>query len=177
MDAINRIEYLDVLDENGKKTGKIKTKEQIIKDRDFYRIVNLWIINPKTKNVLIQKRSENKEISPNKWDLTAGGHVKAGENSLEAIIRETREELGIDISKDKILKAFEVKYDKEKRNFVDVYILEKDVNINKVTLQKNEVADIKYFSIEELISAHNSYDKNFVNHSFFDDLIKYIKKI
>ena len=62
-------------------------------------------------------------------------------------------------------------------NFVDVYILEKDVDINKVTLQKNEVADIKYFSIEELISAHNSYDKNFVNHSFFDDLIKYIKKI
>ena len=48
------IEYFDVLDENGNKTGKVKTKENIIKDRDFYRIVNLWIINPNTKQILIQ---------------------------------------------------------------------------------------------------------------------------
>lgn len=177
MCIVKKIEYFDVLDENGNKTGKIKTKEQIIKDRNFYRIVNLWIINPKTKQILIQKRSSNKEVSPNKWDLTTGGHVDAGETSLEAIIRETKEEIGIDISNDKLLKAFEVKYDKEKRNFVDIYLLEKDVDIKEITLQTCEVSDIKYFSLDKLIEAHNSKDSNFVNHSFFPDLVKCINSI
>lgn len=99
-----------------------------------------------------------------------------GETSLETIIRETKEELGIDISNDKILKAFEVKHDKEKRNFVDIYLLEKDVDIKEITLQTSEVSDIKYFSLNELIDAHNSKDSNFVNHSFFPDLLKYIEK-
>ncbi len=177
MCIVKEIEYFDVLDENGNKTGEIKTKEQIIKDRNFYRIVNLWIINPKTKYILIQKRSSTKDIDPNKWDLTAGGHVDAGETSLEAIIRETKEELGIDISNDNIIKAFEVKHDKEKRNFVDIYLLEKEVDIKEIVLQTSEVSDIKYFSINKLMDAHNSKDPNFVNHSFFPDLLKYIKKI
>lgn len=167
MDATKNIEYFDVLDENGNKTGRIKTKEQIIKDRNFYRIVNLWIVNPKTKLILIQKRSQNKDTNPNKWDLSAGGHVDAGESSLEAIIRETKEELGIDIRNDNIIKIFEIKHDKVKRNFVDVYILEKDIDIKNIVLQKSEVSDVKYFSIEELVAAHNSHDINFVNHSFF----------
>ncbi len=176
MCIVKEIEYFDVLDENGNKTGKIKTKEQIIRDKNFYRIVNLWIINPKTKDILIQKRSSNKDSNPNKWDLTAGGHVDAGETSLDAIIRETKEELGIDISHDNIIKAFEVKYDKEKRNFVDIYLLEKEVDIKEIILQTSEVSDIRYFSLNKLIDAHNSKNSNFVNHSFFPDLIKYIKK-
>lgn len=173
----NPIEYFDVLDENGNKTGKVKTKENIIKDRDFYRIVNLWIINPKTKQILIQKRSKNKDVSPNKWDLTAGGHVDAGETSLEAIIRETKEELGIDISSDKILKVFEIKHDKVKRNFVDVYLLEKDVSIKNIKLQYDELSDVRYFSLEELIHVHNTKDPNFVNHSFFPDVVEQIRNI
>lgn len=175
MEFVKEIEYFDVLDENGNKTGEIKTKEQIIKDRNFYRIVNIWIINPKTKQVLIQKRSSNKDTNPNKWDLTAGGHVDAGETSLEAIIRETKEEIGIDISNDNILKVLEIKHDKEKRNFVDVYILEKDINIKEIIVQNNEVSDIKYYSLEELIKAHNSFDSNFVIHSFFLDLVESIE--
>jgi len=177
MNANKSIEYFDVLDENGNKTGEIKTKEDVIADRGFYRIVNLWIINPYTKQILIQKRSSNKDVSPNKWDLTAGGHVDAGETSLDAIIRETKEELGLDISNDKILKVLEVKHDKVKRNFVDVYLVAKDVNIKDVILQNDEVSDIKYFSLEELINAHNTKDTNFVNHSFFNDVVRKIRDI
>lgn len=175
MGIIKNIEFMDVFDENGNKTGEIKTKEQIIKDRNFYRIVNICIINPITKQILIQKRSSNKITNANKWDLTAGGHVEAGETSLEAIIRETKEEIGIDISDDNIIKVLEIKHDREKRNFIDVFVLEKDINIKDIILQKDEVSDIKYFSLEELIEAHYSDDNDFVIHSFFTDLVEKLK--
>lgn len=46
---------------------------------------------------LIQKRAATKKQAPNKWGMTAG-HVDAGENFEEAIIREIKEELGIEVS-------------------------------------------------------------------------------
>ena len=95
---------------------------------------------------------------------------------VKELVDGMKEELGIDISHDNIIKAFEVKYDKEKRNFVDIYLLEKEVDIKEIILQTSEVSDIRYFSLNKLIDAHNSKDSNFVNHSFFPDLIKYIKK-
>ncbi len=170
---ITKIEYMDVLDENGNVTGKIKTRDKIVHDRDFYKIVNLWLMNPKTKQILLQKRSKNKKSSPNKWDLTSGGHVKAKESSLEAIIRETKEEIGIDISKDNPIKILEVK---EKLNFVDIYFMEKDVKIEDLTLKNDEVTDAKYFSLEELVTAHNTNDIHFVKHSFFPELVTYMEE-
>lgn len=170
---ISKIEFMDVLDENGNITGNIKTRDKIAKDKDFYKIVNLWLMNPKTKQILLQKRSNNKESHPNKWDLTSGGHVKVGESSLEAIIRETKEEIGIDVSKDDLIKILEVK---EKQKFVDIYFIEKDVKIEDLTLQVEEVSDAKYFSLKELITAHDTNDIHFIKHSFFPELVTYMKE-
>ena len=170
---ISKIEFMEVLDKNGNITGKIKTREKIVKDKDFYKIVNLWLVNPITKKILLQKRSKNKESYSNKWDLASGGHVKAGESSLEAIIRETKEEIGIDISKDNLIKILEVK---EKQKFVDIYFIEKDIKIEDLTLQIEEVAEARYFSLEELITAHDTNDIHFIKHSFFLDLVTYMKE-
>lgn len=166
----NDIEYFDSLDEFGNKIGKIGTKEQIINEGNFYRIVNLYIINPKTKQILIQKRSKTKKVNSNKWDITTGGHIKAGESSMDAIIRETKEEIGIDISKDNVIKVLE--FNNKKNVIVDIYFLEKEIDIKSISLQKSEVEDIKYFLLEELIKAYNENNSNFVNHNFFPLLIK-----
>lgn len=171
------VEYLDVLDEFGNITGKIKSREEIKRDNDYYRIVLLWIYNPKLKKILIQRRSKNKESSPNKWDLTIGGHVEAGESSLDAIIRETKEEIGIDISNDIITKVLEVKPSENKPKFTDIYLVIKEIDIKDVKLQLEEVSEVKYFSIEELIDLHNSDNQEFIHHLYFPELIEKVKKI
>lgn len=172
-DINEELEFMDILDENGNVTGKIKSRDKIIKGKDFYKIVNLLFMNPKTKQILLQKRSKNKKAHPNQWDWAAGGHIKAGESSLEAIIRETKEEIGIDISKDNPIRIMEAK---DKVKFTDIYFIEKEVKLEDLTLQSNEVSDAKYFSLEELITAHNTNNTDFIQHSYFQKLVEYMEK-
>ena len=90
-------ELIDVLDENGNKTGEILTREQIHKKGLCHRIVVIAIIDAK-RNILMQQRSKNKAKNLEKWDLAAAGHVSSGQTSTEAAIRETLEEVGIKIN-------------------------------------------------------------------------------
>ena len=79
------------------------------------------------------------------WEDTHGG-VKAGETSIEGIKRELKEELGLDIeAKEFIL----VKTLKRKNVFRDCYIILKDISIDSINFNDNEVMDCKYVSIEE----------------------------
>ena len=91
-------ELFDVLKENGDYADRIESRENCHKYGFWHKAVALFIINSK-KQVLLQKRSENKKLWPNTWDITAGGHVHTGEFGFEAIIRESKEELGIDLNK------------------------------------------------------------------------------
>lgn len=168
------MELIDILDENGNKIG-IKDREDAFRDGNFLRAVHLWIYSPKKNKILIQKRSSKKKYDKNKWDLTCGGHVKAGEDSITAIIRETKEEIGIDISSENFIKLYEEKYIGSKKYFFDVYFLEKDLDINDLVLQEEEVQDIKYFLIEELENMYNT-GTDFVKQCYIEKFIKFLKE-
>lgn len=90
-------EKLDVLNERGEFTGEIATREECHKKGLWHRCVYAFVID-KNSNILLQKRSANKKLWPNLWDVTVGGHVLAGEFGRQALIRECKEELGIDIN-------------------------------------------------------------------------------
>ncbi len=88
-------EYLDVLNENGDKTGKTKLRDEIHRDGDWHSSVHLWLIHE--GEVLVQKRSVLKESYPGCFDASVAGHVSAGEEILVAAQRECIEEIGVDI--------------------------------------------------------------------------------
>ena len=48
-------EYFDILDENGKKTGKTKLRKEVHKDGDWHKAVHVWIINDKNE-ILLQRK-------------------------------------------------------------------------------------------------------------------------
>ena len=95
------MEIFDVLNEYGEFTGKTATREECHKNGYWHRAVYAFIIDDKG-NVLLQKRSKNKKLWPSMWDVTVGGHVDSGEFGRQALIRETKEELGIQILDDDI---------------------------------------------------------------------------
>lgn len=157
------MEIFDVLNEYGEFTGKTATREECHKKGLWHRAVYAFIID-KSGNVLLQKRSESKKLWPNMWDVTVGGHVDSGEFGRQALIRETKEELGIQISDE------DVKYllgstsinqqgDIINKHYNECYIITKDIDISDIVVQKEEVAEIKYFSKDELLKRiENGYE-------------------
>ena len=94
-------ELFDVLNEKGEYTNRVETRKKCHKEGLYHKAVVVFIINSKGQ-VLLQRRSPNKRMWPNLWDVTAGGHVSSGEFGFQAIIRECKEELGIELNKDDI---------------------------------------------------------------------------
>ena len=78
---------------------------------------------------------------------TTGGHPKAGESSLEGIVTEIKEELGLDVPKDELLLFKTIKTDDD---FVDLYYLNMNANIKNMSMQEEEVEEVKWASIEEI---------------------------
>lgn len=173
-------EKFDVLTEDGKYTDRVETRDDCHKYGLWHKAVALFIINSQNQ-VLLQKRSQNKKLWPNLWDISAGGHVLAGEFGFEAIIREIKEELGIDIDKNDILFigsaiSTNIKSNIINNHFNEYYIVNKDVDISKLTLQKEEVSEVKWFNKEEIITRiKDNFDGITDKEGCWEYLIKYYK--
>ena len=157
------VEMLDVLNERGEFTGEVATREECHKKGLWHRAVYAFIIDS-DGNVLLQKRSKEKKLWPDLWDVTTGGHVNSGEFGRQALIRETKEELGIDIEDNEIKyllgsSSVNEKGDIINKHFNECYIITKNIDISKIKLQKEEVSEIKYFSKEEILKRiANNYE-------------------
>ena len=153
------MEYWDVLDENGNPTGEIMKKyDEKVFERGLYHLgSDLWPINSENK-ILIQKRSSQKRLEPNVWAMT-GGSVIVGENSKQTIIRESKEELDINVNCDdlKLITRF-----KTGNVWIDTYIIKKDYDISKMHFKEDEVSEVEWASFEEIDDLVNK--EQFIKH-------------
>ena len=119
------MEKRDLYDENKQKTGEIIEKGQPVPTGKYYITVVVWMQNFKGE-FLIQRTVPEKH---HMW-ATTGGHPKSGESSLEGIVSEIKEELNLDVNPNE-LKLF--KTIKTEDDFVDLYYLKHDFNIEEIT--------------------------------------------
>ena len=90
------MELVDVYDKEKKRTGKRVERGSKLQPGEFFLVAHLCLFDPEGR-LLIQQRSPAKANYPGCWDLSAGGFVRSGESSADAIVRETGEELGLKI--------------------------------------------------------------------------------
>ena len=88
-------EPLDVVDDQGRPTGVVKSRREVHRDGDLHRAFHLWIVDPEGR-VLVQRRSPYKDTGAGKLDVTVGGHLRSGEFWPQAL-REVEEELGLPV--------------------------------------------------------------------------------
>ena len=162
-------ESTDLYDENKNLTGEKLFREKgtkLIVPKGRYSVVVLAFIENSKGEFLFQMTSKRKK---NVW-ATTGGHVKSGQTSKEAIIEEIKEELGIDINEDEVKLFKTYKYDDA---FKDVFYIKKDIDINSLTYEKDEVEYVKYLTKDKILDLiNNNGNIRKTNIDAFLDIIK-----
>ena len=167
------VEIWDVLDENGKPTGKTALRGQgVLKSGEYHLVVHIWIISSKGQ-FLIQRRADDKKLMPGEWAATGGAAV-SGEDSFSAASRELFEELGIKSDRSRLKKLERIK---RRNSLLDVWAIVCDIPENELVLQRSEVAQAKWVSEAEL--KRMIEDGNFHNYGkeYFDSVFEKIKNI
>ena len=146
------MEYWDIYDRNKQPTGRtMRRNDWNMKDGDFHLTV-LGVVRRSDGRFLITQRVMTKAWAPGWWEVPGGG-VRSGETSKEAVIREVKEETGLDVSGCRIELAFTYMREnpEEKDNyFVDVYRIEMDYDDREVRLQTEEALAFSSATHEEI---------------------------
>ena len=117
------------------------------------QIVTVFFQNSNNE-ILIQKRSKKKN---GKYGITSG-HIKKNEDAKHGAVREVKEELGIDIKEKDLKLLFNTKIDE---NIYNLYYIKKDIELNNLLLQKEEVESVQWCNqqeVENLIQKNEFFE-------------------
>lgn len=162
-------EYVDLYDNYRNKTGDIIERRQRVPKGLYRLIIHVCIFDTKGR-MLIQKRTPNKKSWANMWDLSISGAVSSGESSQLSAKRELGEELGIDhdFSKDYPNLSVKTSY-----RIDDIFIINNmDIDLSKLSLQKEEVSDVSYKNLDEILDLIDKkefvpYQKDYIKLLFY----------
>ena len=143
-----KLELLDIYTKNRELSGKTIMRGQMIPDGFFRLVVHVCIFNQKGE-MLIQQRQPFKHGWSNLWDVSVGGSAISGDTSGKAAEREVMEELGLNLKLEDKRPAFTIYF---KDGFDDFYIVEKDLDLGELTLQYEEVQDVRWATKEQVLS-------------------------
>jgi len=182
------MEILDICDEQGKPTGE--TVERAIAHRDgiLHRTAHVWVTRVRDGKIqiLLQKRSRNKESFPGLYDTSSAGHIPAGVDFVPSALRELSEELGITAKPEELCYAgsFRIRYEKRfhgalfrDNEFTRVYVYREPVDERSLQLQESEVEEVRWFDLEEVREEiRHSRERFCVPSEGLDVLIRFLRE-
>lgn len=141
---MKNIELLDAIDPNNNVIGQV-TKEEAYRNKISHRIVHVMVIS--NGKVFIPRRSMKVRYLPGYYCTSAGGHVRAGETSLQGALRELEEEIGLAGPVELVKDFF---YEHEFRVHTSLYIKRYHPAYDRIRLDPEEVMSGEFLSLEEI---------------------------
>ncbi len=166
------MEYLDIVDENGEPTGEIVDRETAHLNGIMHRTAHLWLARKKDNKVqiLLQKRSEDKDSFPGCYDISSAGHITAGEDYKESAIRELKEELGVSANESDliycgyrriVLDEYFYKKPFHDRQYSKIFLLWTDLTESEFEVLTQEVSEVCWMDFNECVEGvRNGLFKN-----------------
>ena len=154
-------ELLDLVDEDGNPTGERAERELIHATGLRHRTAHLWLMRKRggQAEILLQKRSENKDSYPGCYDISSAGHIPAGMDFVPSALRELQEELGLTATAEELTLCGQRRFFHHQtfhgKPFLDhqvsnVYVLVRDVEPSEMTLQASEVQSVVWMPLCEV---------------------------
>ena len=161
------MEYLDIVDETGQPTGQTVSRSEAHREGIRHRTAHVWIVRPAPDRtpdgerfeVLLQKRSDEKDSFPGLYDTSSAGHIPAGDEPIVSALRELKEELGVDAVPEDLTFAgtFRVRYEAKfhgqpfrDNEITNVYVFSRPVDAERLVLQESEVSEVRWFGLEQV---------------------------
>ena len=163
------MEKFDVYDSDKQNTGIVHSHGYEL-DEGQYRLVIHVLVFSQDGRLLIQKRRDDDKKWPGKWDVSVSGCAIAGETGRDAAMREAREELDLELDLTNARPALTVSF---ASGFDEVFLVEKDVDIAALVLQESEVTDVRWATLNEILTMI----KNGAFTPFIEDYIKLLFKM
>lgn len=160
----NIMEYLDIVDEHGNPTGDTVERAKAHAEGIMHRTSHVWLVRRKEGHlqILLQKRCDTKDSFPGCYDISSAGHIPAGVGFAQSAVRELKEELGIDATEQDLVFCGDrmVIWDEDfngrpfhDRQYSRVFALWCGLDEDAFTLQKEEVSEVRWMDIDELIES------------------------
>lgn len=154
------MEILDIVDKWGRPTGEQVDRECAHALGIRHRTSHVWIVRKKDGRlqVLLQKRSREKDSYPGCYDISSAGHIPAGVDFIPSALRELKEELGYEAKAEELIfcgqRCFEFQDKFHGKLFRDnqvsnIYALWLDREPEEFTLQNTEVEEVRWFDFQE----------------------------
>ena len=160
------MEYWDVYDKKGKWKRRAIRKGERLKNNEYHIIVEGWILRD-DGNFIIQRRALDKKSFAGMWYCSAGGSVISRETPKEGMVREFKEELGIEISEDELkLKRIIT----EKNTIFYIFLVRKNISLDEITLQEEEVMDVDLADPSKIRKMIE--DKTFIGLDYYEKFFR-----
>lgn len=160
-------EDIYVLNEDGEVCG-LKDRQYVHNNGILHSAVQCWVMNGQGE-ILIQRRAATKDKSAGKWDVSFGGHCVKTENSenilIVNVIKEGKEELGLNIKAQDIIKLGEVRYtsqENKNRELLGIFLVKVDDN-QKFIFEDGEVSEVVWIKPDTLYNNIIQNPKDYAN--------------
>ena len=160
-------EHFDVCTPDGVPTGRRVPRSEAHRRGLWHRSSHLWIVNGQ-KEILLQRRHPGKETDPGRWDIAVAGHLSAGQTPLQAIVREAREELGLDLDPAALifLGARSKEYldpDFTDREWQHLFLTRWEGELETLILQPDEVTAVRWMAADDYRKVVEAGDSDYVD--------------
>lgn len=162
-------EYFDIYNTDGTTTGETVSRVEAHEKGILHAAVHIYVYRRRGEriDILLQKRSDNKDSFPSCWDTSCAGHVSAGDTFDYTVKKELSEELGIHINDGEAAHLFTKLVSKHAifhgkpfndREIFKVYALERDIPTENINFQREEISAVRWMDSDELLSRLESRD-------------------
>lgn len=177
------MELLDIVDEKGNPTGETVPREVAHREGIRHRTAHVWIFRRRggVVQILLQKRSDNKDSDPGCYDISSAGHIPAGSDYVLSAVRELKEELGVDINGDELIYCGQRRFRFEREfhgsmfrdnQVSNVYALWLDREEEDFILQEEEVSEVRWMDFADCVDA---VGENRISHCIYMEELELLK--
>jgi isopentenyldiphosphate isomerase len=164
------MESVDILTSEGTPVGRAVLRSEAHHKGLWHRTVHVWIQNRKGE-LLLQERAPAKETFPGLLDISAAGHIAAGDSSGESAVREIAEELGVTVPESALRLLFTMKGSYispdgsiKDNEITDVYLCTVPVEEGEIIPDPAEVSGVTYHSLARIKELLVTQRERFVPH-------------